>query len=265
MPEVRSKPARRGPLLLGLGLAAVLSLAVFWSFYGRPLPWQDGPGQNEDRLAIHTDAALPEAESGQGQTESLPELAQRAESDGDPDAEAAAPAATIDRRSPTQRPTTVVSRPAPQRAIDVPRPPIERERVVASAAEAQRLIEEARLDVQPPQRSTPTEVPQFAPPESFGPPEPAPESVPKSVPEPWSPERTEFMRQWELPLAVRRDLPSLSLSIHVFSAEPASRFVLINGERRMEGDDLGQGAQLLEIRREGALVQFRDFRFLLEP
>lgn len=75
----------------------------------------------------------------------------------------------------------------------------------------------------------------------------------------------EYVRAWELPLAVRREMPDLDLSIHVFAPEEEKRFVLINGERRMAGDELGGGARLVEIRREGALIDFRDHRFLLEP
>jgi len=66
-------------------------------------------------------------------------------------------------------------------------------------------------------------------------------------------------------LSVRRSLPDLKLSIHVFSAEEDGRFVLINGERYVPGDQLSDGARLVDIRREGAIVDFREHRFLLEP
>lgn len=248
LPESRAQPSRRFPFLLGLGLTAGLSLALAWWFHAPSLPWPGGDELEADRLTIAaghpSDQAEAESDSEQALVASAPDSRPNAQ----PQAEAGAAAEVIDRRSPAQRPATVVSRPAPQRAIDVPRPASERERIVASAEEAQRLIDEARVTVQPSLAPTPTPATAAAP-----------------LPQAWTPERSEFMRQWELPLAVRRDLPSLSLSIHVFSPEPASRFVLINGERRVEGDELGQGAQLVEIRREGALVQFRDFRFLLEP
>lgn len=75
---------------------------------------------------------------------------------------------------------------------------------------------------------------------------------------------SEYVRAWELPLSVRRELPDLSLTIHVYSPDEAERFVLINGERRVAGDEIG-GARIVDIRREGALVDFRSHRFLLEP
>ena len=81
----------------------------------------------------------------------------------------------------------------------------------------------------------------------------------------WRPDAAEYVRAWELPLSVRRELPDLKLSIHVFSSQEEGRFVLINGERYVPGDSLGAGAQLVDIRREGAIVDFREHRFLLEP
>lgn len=79
----------------------------------------------------------------------------------------------------------------------------------------------------------------------------------------WQPAAPDYLYQWELPLAVRQALPALNLTIHVFAANPADRFVLINGVRYTEGAELGSGAVLAEIRAEGALVDFRDYRFLL--
>ncbi len=81
----------------------------------------------------------------------------------------------------------------------------------------------------------------------------------------WSPEAAEYVRAWELPLSIRRSLPALTLNIHVFSEQLEERFVLINGERYISGDDLPEGARLVDIRREGAVVDYRDYRFLLEP
>ncbi len=160
-----------------------------------------------------------------------------------------------DRRSPTLRPATTVTRPAPARQPVAPAR--EREGPAVDAAEAQRLIEAAEHRAPQPTPATP-ETPEI---ETL-PVDPATEG---GADEEWTPERSEFLRSWELPLAVRRELPELRLSIHVFSPQAQDRFVLINGERRLEGDDLGGGASLVEIRREGVLVRFRDYSFLLEP
>lgn len=250
-PPPKRPGRRRFPLLLLLVLGAGLTVVAAVWISDRPLPWLAGPGpEASESIALETpdEPSDPIPESAAAETLAV--------EDSEPAAPPAESAVTpvIDRRSPAQQPATVVSRPAPQRSVDVPRPPAERERLVESAEEAQRLIDEARA-------AAPTAPQEARIPE----PSVSPSERESPSTEPWAPERAEFVRKWELPLAVRRDLPSLSLSIHVFSIEPAARFVLINGERRVEGDDLGQGASLVEIRREGALVQFRDYRFLLEP
>lgn len=88
---------------------------------------------------------------------------------------------------------------------------------------------------------------------------------PEPSDEPWAPQAPEYVRVWELPLSVRRNLPDLTLNIHVYSDEPRQRFVLVNGERFRTGDALADGVRLVEIRREGAILDFRDYRFLLDP
>lgn len=88
-------------------------------------------------------------------------------------------------------------------------------------------------------------------------------AVVEDVSEPWRPEAADYLYQWELPLSVRQSLPTLKLVVHVYSNKPEERFVLINGTRYREGDELARGARLAEIRPQGALVDFRDYRFLL--
>ncbi|HSH26263.1 MAG TPA: general secretion pathway protein GspB [Wenzhouxiangella sp.] len=86
----------------------------------------------------------------------------------------------------------------------------------------------------------------------------------KKEPKPLNEGVSEYLRVWELPLSVRRNLPELSLTIHVFSPDPAKRFVLINGERYGPGDTIGE-VDIVDISRDGAIVDFRSHRFLLEP
>jgi len=67
----------------------------------------------------------------------------------------------------------------------------------------------------------------------------------------------------ELPSALRADLPPLRVSMHVFDADPARRFVLIDGRRLTEGGRIDTGLDLVEIRRDGSVLAFRGQRFLL--
>lgn len=66
---------------------------------------------------------------------------------------------------------------------------------------------------------------------------------------------------WELPLATRRELPAIAISMHVFAENPAQRFIILNGQRQVQGDDIG-GLKLVEIRKDGAVFEFSGQRFL---
>jgi len=67
---------------------------------------------------------------------------------------------------------------------------------------------------------------------------------------------------WELPYSTRKDLPPISLTMHVYASAPADRFIVIKGERHVEGDDLGDGLKLREIRPEGIVLDFKGQRFV---
>lgn len=66
---------------------------------------------------------------------------------------------------------------------------------------------------------------------------------------------------WELPLATRQKLPEIKVSMHVFAKDPAQRFVIINGERHAQGDDI-DGMVLVEIRADGIVFEHEGVRFL---
>lgn len=64
--------------------------------------------------------------------------------------------------------------------------------------------------------------------------------------------------------AEREGLPPLRMSMHVYAEAADARFVLIDGRRRAEGDPLGQNVRLLEIRRDGAVIDLGGRRLLIE-
>ena len=57
-------------------------------------------------------------------------------------------------------------------------------------------------------------------------------------------------------------LPDLTLTMYVYAPDPHQRFVVIKGDRHVEGDDLGDGVTLREIRADGMLLEFKGKRFL---
>jgi general secretion pathway protein B len=66
---------------------------------------------------------------------------------------------------------------------------------------------------------------------------------------------------YQLPYAVRKDIPQLKLSMHVYSPDPAQRFVVINGTRLSEGDALGTDVNLREVRPTDIVLEYRGQKF----
>lgn len=68
---------------------------------------------------------------------------------------------------------------------------------------------------------------------------------------------------WQLPYNVRKELPDLKMSMHVYSETPAQRFVVLNGNRQVEGDELGGDVRVGEIRKDGVVLVFQGQRFIV--
>ncbi len=65
----------------------------------------------------------------------------------------------------------------------------------------------------------------------------------------------------ELPESVRRELPKLVISGSVYSEDPASRFVIINGEVMREGGKPGADLVLEKIAPRELVLRFRGQRY----
>ena len=66
-----------------------------------------------------------------------------------------------------------------------------------------------------------------------------------------------------LSASARRGIPALNLDIHIYSAAPDKRFVVINGRRYREGERLGEGPVLESVTRDGAILRQDGQRFRL--
>jgi len=58
-------------------------------------------------------------------------------------------------------------------------------------------------------------------------------------------------------------LPDMRLDIHVYSANPAERFVFVNMRKYVEGQNLSEGPVLERITSDGAILNQQGTRFLL--
>jgi hypothetical protein len=52
------------------------------------------------------------------------------------------------------------------------------------------------------------------------------------------------------------------VEVHVYERERGLRFVMVNGKRYKEGERLAEGPQLLEIVREGLVLEYRGEKVL---
>lgn len=67
----------------------------------------------------------------------------------------------------------------------------------------------------------------------------------------------------ELPLSVRQGLPNVTLTAHIYSNDPASRMVNINGEIYHEGQNVTAELMLEEITPSAAIFRYKDYRFFI--
>ncbi|HEY8506820.1 MAG TPA: general secretion pathway protein GspB [Steroidobacteraceae bacterium] len=119
--------------------------------------------------------------------------------------------------------------------------------------------------VQPPQSSpAPATAPQSFP-EEINPDDYAP-----AVPPEAAPARQPFVRRGtESGLPTYEELesngraPSLRMDLHVYSPNPADRFVMINMQRLREGEATSDGVQVDRITSDGAILSYRGERFVL--
>lgn len=112
--------------------------------------------------------------------------------------------------------------------------------------------------------ATATPAPAVAPPTATDKPVTANTAAPPRAPAtaPAAPAQPALPSVWDLPYSTRKDLPELPLTMHVFAADPSQRFVVIKGERHVEGDNLGDDVTLKEIRADGMVLEFKGQRFV---
>lgn len=70
-----------------------------------------------------------------------------------------------------------------------------------------------------------------------------------------------IVEQYELPENIQRQLPSLIISAHVFSSNPAQRSVIINNEFFEEKDYILDDVSLYEITGDGVIFSYNGFLF----
>jgi len=224
-PTLEAPQERRvWPFVVALVAVAVLAAATAWWFAGRTAVADDVAVVARSEPVVITPVAEPVRSEPERKPESKPAPAPRQ----------SPPMAAAPRVEPTPRSEPAFaaqeqereSRPVP--ASDVPPSPFPQSEAAAPVAQTR--------------PSAPVAV----------------ASPPDAAPEPFVPSLM------HLPSAERQGLPPLRLSMHVYSADPAGRFSIIDGKRYSEGQSIAAGLVVAEIRRDGVVIE-RDggSRFLL--
>ena len=68
----------------------------------------------------------------------------------------------------------------------------------------------------------------------------------------------------ELPLSVQQELPNISVTGHIYSNNPTSRIVNINGQIIREGETVTAGLKLEEITEYGVILNYKGYRFTIK-
>jgi len=66
---------------------------------------------------------------------------------------------------------------------------------------------------------------------------------------------------WQMPRSFRSRLPTLSISVHVYSPDEPGRFVIIDRKKYWEGDNLVDGVILEAIVPDGVVMEFQGQQF----
>jgi general secretion pathway protein B len=65
----------------------------------------------------------------------------------------------------------------------------------------------------------------------------------------------------ELPDSIRQELGTMNVTVHMYSAKTADRFVSINDRALHEGDELSPGVKLEKITFDGMILSYKGYRF----
>ncbi|MEQ1437791.1 general secretion pathway protein GspB [Fontimonas sp. SYSU GA230001] len=89
---------------------------------------------------------------------------------------------------------------------------------------------------------------------------PAPSPAQATVADPVAPQvttlRLDAPQLDEMPADYRRRFPDIQVQVHVHDADPARRWIMVDGRRYAEGSVLAQGPRVAEILADGLILEF---------
>lgn len=112
-----------------------------------------------------------------------------------------------------------------------------------------------------PESAPPEEAPARVEQPAIGTPPRATQPPPREIP-PALRQQAPLRTYREMSPEYRADFPELTVQVHVFEQMPSQRFVIVNNRRYHEGETLAEGPVLVEIVKEGLVLDFRGERLL---
>ncbi len=79
-----------------------------------------------------------------------------------------------------------------------------------------------------------------------------------------APHEAEPISFWQMPQTLRDGMPEFKISVLVYAENPQDRFLLINGQRLLEKEELDSGVVLDEIRPDRAVFRYRKYKFFVK-
>jgi len=122
---------------------------------------------------------------------------------------------------------------------------------------AKRVATPERLPLPVVVSAPPPPLPPLPLPSPRGPPAP---SLAKSTPAPEPTSGPRTVRLADMTAQQRRDWPPLTLGGAVHSDNPASRFIIVNGQLVREGEEAAPGVVVERIDARAAILRWRDLR-----
>jgi general secretion pathway protein B len=90
---------------------------------------------------------------------------------------------------------------------------------------------------------------------------PASAAAPLKKPPIATPQSIRVLTFGELPAEIQRALPTLAVGGAMYSQNPASRMLIVNGQTFHEGQQLAPGLTLEQIRLKSAVLEYKGYRY----
>lgn len=75
--------------------------------------------------------------------------------------------------------------------------------------------------------------------------------------------KQDYLLVHQIPFEIRKNIPPIKLSIHIYDPEPENRMVLMNGVKLGVGDVIEELVEIKDITKEGVVLKFESVEFLV--